>query len=179
MRDLLSRALLAISSALPFYLISDSNARAGDWGCEVILCISNPGGPTQYAECEPPIHKLWSELAKGHSFPTCNGVGFRTSEPGYEPYYCDKGYRLTRSYGERGEVVACVSTSPEIVDHSRCYDVHDNYLSNRDGVSSAHWQRQGGRLECTGYVTVQPMMRRQPHYVDVVIDGIGEQRVWY
>jgi len=179
MRDLLSRALLAISSALPFYLISDSNARASDWGCEVILCISNPGGPTQYAECEPPIQKLWSELAKAHSFPTCNGVGFRTSEPGYEPYYCDKGYRLTRSRRERGEVVACVSTSRQAVDHSRCYDGHDNYLSNRDGVSSADWQRQGGRFECTGYVTAQPKMRRQPHYVDVMIDGIGEQRVWY
>lgn len=41
------------------------------WGCEVMLCLSNPGGPTEFAECKPPIEKLWKHLAKGHSFPTC------------------------------------------------------------------------------------------------------------
>jgi len=42
-----------------------------DWGCEVLLCLSNPAGPTAVAPCVPPIHKLWHELARGHAFPSC------------------------------------------------------------------------------------------------------------
>jgi hypothetical protein len=51
-------------------------AHADDWGCQVILCLSNPGGPEQYGECVPPIEKLWNALRHGDPFPTCNfGVG--------------------------------------------------------------------------------------------------------
>lgn len=47
-------------------------AQAEDmWGCEVLLCLSNPAGPTAVSECKPPITKLWRHLAKGGSFPTC------------------------------------------------------------------------------------------------------------
>jgi len=42
-----------------------------DWGCEVLLCLANPNGPTAVAPCVPPIHRLWRELARGHAFPTC------------------------------------------------------------------------------------------------------------
>lgn len=48
-----------------------SLARADDWGCEVLLCLSNPAGPTAVTQCVPPIKKLWRELAKGRAFPTC------------------------------------------------------------------------------------------------------------
>jgi hypothetical protein len=48
---------------------------ASDFGCEVLLCLSNPGGPTQYAACVPPITKLWQELAIGRSFPICSDGG--------------------------------------------------------------------------------------------------------
>ncbi|MDS0862197.1 hypothetical protein NUV25_31275 [Burkholderia pseudomultivorans] len=51
-------------------------ARADDWGCQVLLCLSNPGGPEQYGECVPPIEKLWSALRHGDPFPTCDfGAG--------------------------------------------------------------------------------------------------------
>jgi len=50
-------------------------AATGDWGCQVLLCLSNPGGPTQYGACVPPISKLWRSLAKGEAFPTCAGAG--------------------------------------------------------------------------------------------------------
>lgn len=46
-------------------------AAADDWGCQVLLCLSNPNGPTAVSECVPPITKLWKALAKGHAFPTC------------------------------------------------------------------------------------------------------------
>ena len=53
-------------------------AFASDWGCQVVLCLATPGSPTTYAECVPPITKLWNVLAMGGSFPTCTGVGIRT-----------------------------------------------------------------------------------------------------
>ena len=55
-------------------------ALASDWGCQVVLCLATPGSPTQYAECVPPITKLWNVLATGGSFPTCTGVGVRTAK---------------------------------------------------------------------------------------------------
>ena len=45
-------------------------AHAQDWGCQVLLCLANPGGPTQYAECVGPISKLWDALRRGNAFPT-------------------------------------------------------------------------------------------------------------
>ena len=44
---------------------------ADQWGCEVLLCLSNPARPTAVKECEPPIHRLWDHLRDGHEFPTC------------------------------------------------------------------------------------------------------------
>jgi hypothetical protein len=179
MRNLLTRALFAASSIASLYLISGSHVRADDWGCQVILCISNPGGPTQYDECKPAIHKLWSELAKGHSFPTCNSVGLRISQPGYEPHYCGPGYRLIRSYGVRGQEVSCVSTAPQKLDDAFCSYGHNNYLSTDGGVTSAGWQRHDGRLQCFGQMTVRPTVRERPHFIDVTVHGAGTQRVWY
>ena len=58
------------------------------WGCQVVLCLATPGSPTTYAECVPPITKLWNVLATGGSFPTCTGVGIRTKSAKH-------GYNLT------------------------------------------------------------------------------------
>lgn len=173
MKNLLVGSFFAIVGFVPLYLISGSNARADDWGCQVILCLSNPGGATQYVECQPPIQKLWRALAKGHSFPTCRGVGFQASRPGYEPYFCNDGYRLTTRYGDRGLVASCISTTPQTVSNDEC--------TSSDGgrTTSAYWRWSEGRAVCQRYVTASPNVRPQPHYVDVTIDGIGKQRVWY
>ncbi|MEZ2127901.1 MULTISPECIES: hypothetical protein [unclassified Sinorhizobium] len=179
MKSLLFNSLLGICCTLSVYLISGSKARADDWGCQVILCLSNPGGPTEYAECRPPIQKLWRELAKGHSFPTCSGVGFRSSRPGYEPYYCEAGYSLIGDYGSHGQEATCASISLERVSRTLCSYGRNNDNSNSGSVLSARWQRIGGRLQCMGYPTARPNMRSQPHYVDVTIDGSGTHRVWY
>jgi hypothetical protein len=169
MKKALVSVFVPAVSLASFPLGFDSKARADDWGCQVILCLSNPGGATQYAECRPPVEKLWRELAKGHSFPSCSGAGFQASEPKYEPYYCDAGYRLTIRYGDHGQEASCVSTTPETVPDSECY---------LDRGSSG-WSWNGSERQCQRYVSVQPHVRAQPHYVDVTIDGIGRQRVWY
>jgi len=44
-----------------------------DWACTVMLCLGDPRGPTAEPACRPPIQKLWRELAKGRSMPTCRG----------------------------------------------------------------------------------------------------------
>lgn len=50
-------------------------AHANDLGCQVLLCLSNPGGPTQYGACVAPMAELWQRLATGGSFPGCSGGG--------------------------------------------------------------------------------------------------------
>lgn len=46
--------------------------KSGDnWGCEVMLCLANPQGPTAVSQCVPPIKKLWKHLAKGRPMPVC------------------------------------------------------------------------------------------------------------
>ncbi|WP_235993974.1 hypothetical protein [Paraburkholderia solitsugae] len=64
-----SFAALALIAACAF---ASGIAHADDWGCQVILCLSNPGGPEQYSECVPPIERLWRALRHGDPFPTCN-----------------------------------------------------------------------------------------------------------
>lgn len=66
------RLLVALSFLVGWSLLSPSVARADDWGCQVILCLANPGGPEQYSQCVPPIEKLWSALRHGDPFPTCD-----------------------------------------------------------------------------------------------------------
>lgn len=57
-------------------------ASASDWGCQVLLCLSDPRGPTTEGECVPPIHKLWDHLRKGRVFPTCDLAGDSRSGSG-------------------------------------------------------------------------------------------------
>lgn len=179
MRNLLASAFFAASAVVPSYLIFGSHALADDWGCQVILCISNPGGPTQYGECGPPIHKLWNELAKGHPFPTCKSVGVRTSPPGYEPYSCNPDHRLIRRYGVRGQEASCISRSPQRVDDIFCSYSDDLDPSTHGVVTSASWRRLNGQLECFGHVTARPTLRERPQYMDVTVDGRVTQRIWY
>ena len=63
-------AMLALGAAFP-----TAPARANDLGCQVLVCLSNPGGATQYAQCVAPMTKLWQRLATGGAFPGCSGGG--------------------------------------------------------------------------------------------------------
>jgi hypothetical protein len=170
----LSGILLCVS----LYTFSASIAHANDWGCEVLLCLSNPDGPTQYGECRPPIERLWSHLAKGRSFPTCSGVGFTASKPRYDPYYCDAGFRLVTRTSDRGRnEVSCASAEPKVVSDDVCRN--DRRGGGGGAQGSGHWYFEDGRRVCKAIVTARPHIREQPRYVDVTIDGAGRQRVWF
>ena len=92
----LSLAVLAMGTAL-----QPTPARANDLGCQVLLCLSNPGGATQYAQCVAPMTKLWQRLAIGGSFPGCSGGGVARTKV----YDCDSATRrrvvMTFSDGRR------------------------------------------------------------------------------
>ena len=173
MKNAVIRALSGVLLCVSLYTFSSSLARGDDWGCQVLLCLSNPGGATEFAECRPPIERLWSHLAKGRSFPICSGVGFTASRPGYEPYYCDAGYRLvTRASDHARNEVGCVSTEPQIVSSQMC--MHDD-----GGGTSGRWSVEDGKRVCKAFVAARPNIRSQPRYVDVTIEGLGRQRVWF
>ena len=57
--------------ALLASVAASGNAQSSQYGCTVLLCLSNPAGPTAVAECVPPIRQLWRDLARGRPFPTC------------------------------------------------------------------------------------------------------------
>ena len=69
--------LMRLAVAVPIVAMSMHTvpARANDLGCQVLLCLSNPGGATQYEACVPPMTELWKKLATGGSFPGCSGGG--------------------------------------------------------------------------------------------------------
>jgi len=46
-----------------------------EWACKVAMCMANPGGPTEFAECVDPIKRLQRHLAKGRPFPVCRFLG--------------------------------------------------------------------------------------------------------
>jgi hypothetical protein len=75
-----SAGAVALCAAGVIAVAAPQPAYASDWGCQVVLCLATPGSPTTYAECVPPITKLWNVLALGGSFPTCTGVGIRTKK---------------------------------------------------------------------------------------------------
>lgn len=97
-------------AAASILILSTSLAQADDWGCEVLLCMANPAGPTALVQCVPAITKLWKHLAKGHGFPTCfQASGQRSSarHTTFSPEYCPDGY-LRQS--TEGKDVRCALT---------------------------------------------------------------------
>lgn len=87
--------LLLISGLLSITVTTVSTA--GDWGCKCVLCLSNPGGATEFSECVPPIERLWRHLHWGGDFPECDmGSSSGVSvEQGYEKWEpCKEGYSM-------------------------------------------------------------------------------------
>jgi len=165
-----------------------------DWGCQVLLCLSDPRGPTTESECRPPIHKLWRHLAKGRPFPSCvlagsasNGTGSfaRLVHDPYDP--CPEGLVPAGGYVAQSE-----SSS-----HRQWRRLPYNWSNMGQSYNDDDSNRNQGRRACVGkaigsysvgtssddYVQVtvydkvvwQP--RHNPRAIDVFIDGKLHQRV--
>lgn len=169
----ISKIALSGSLSIALYAVCETKSYADHWACEVLLCLANPGGPTEFAECRPPIHKLWDHLAKGRPVPVCGGIGFRASRPGYEPYYCEAGYRLRQRNGDRGREATCVSVQPVPTGNDNCK------RRSQDGPQVGQWQWAQGQRVCVAYRLKPPHLRQRPRFVDLKIDGVAPQRVWF
>ncbi|WP_321907918.1 hypothetical protein [Paraburkholderia sp. J11-2] len=76
MRSIVRRWTLALTLVAGTSVLAPGVAHADDWGCQVLLCLSNPGGREQYGARVSPIERLWSALRHGDSVPTCDfGTG--------------------------------------------------------------------------------------------------------
>ena len=159
-----------VGFALAAGLLFTTPAAASDWGCEVLLCLSNPGGPMQFAACVPPITRLYDVLRSGGSFPTCTGVGFSSSMPRVEPYRCEDGSVLTRIEGEGTDRLTCRSVERHEVTLDKCTGSHRS--------ETAKMLFRGGEVVCMDYADTRPEKRDQPNYVDVTIEGRA-QRIWF
>lgn len=164
------------------------------WGCEVLLCLSNPNGPKAVSECVPPIDRLYRHLRKGHSFPKCPQAGpGNYAQPVMNPYdpcesvgledapagWIAEGkdrYHLTqaRRYNGAGSydsengwgTKACVK-KPAVGSYSTSY-------CTGSGVD-----RDCYRIHVTLFDKVVWMPFKSPSAIDVYIDGKLYHRVHY
>lgn len=58
-------------AAVVIFGIFAGAAHADDYGCTVLLCLSNPQGPMAVSQCVPPIKRLYDDLSHGRGFPSC------------------------------------------------------------------------------------------------------------
>ena len=50
--------------------LASIQVKADEWGCTVVLCLSNPAGPTSVPECVPPVEELLAVIRSG-GVPQC------------------------------------------------------------------------------------------------------------
>lgn len=161
------RLALRLGALTASLILSWVPAQASDWGCQVLLCLSNPGSPTEYAECRPPIEKLYSVLASGGSFPSCSEGGMSTSKMGLQLFQCPPGWALKDNHALFGSNVCQSLTETRRV----CTDETTGHNGKPQQVCrDVPLERKADR-------------NPKPHYIDVTYpDGKGgttTQRVWF
>ena len=80
-----ARKLLLSIAFIAFY----PSAQASDYGCQVLLCLANPAGPTAVSQCIPPITRLWEDLAHFRGFPSCETASAKGSRAQIGSSYFD------------------------------------------------------------------------------------------
>jgi len=75
--------------------------------------------------------------------------------------------------------VSCVSTSAQAVNSSLCKHRSEQLRNDDSLFVDAKWQYEKGYRQCMGHKTARPLVHEKPNYIDVTIDGVGKQRVWF
>lgn len=194
-----SKAATAAGALLAGLALLPAPARSDDWGCQVLLCMSNPGGPTQFAECVPPIERLWRHLRRGGSFPTCDMAGSPESGGSYiqqvfDPYdLCPSGLQPAPAgqwVGSRsllgllplGGLPADGNTARPAQSEASITSDHGDGLGPRACVGSLMGTTvEGGsddeRITVYVYDAVQWLQPKSPQAFDVYIDSSLFHRV--
>jgi hypothetical protein len=88
-------SIIAAIMAFTVFVVM-SPAGGSDHGCKVLMCMSNPAGPTAVQECVPDINKLMADMAKPNfSFPKCEEAesgGSRAVPTNERHELCPDGY---------------------------------------------------------------------------------------
>lgn len=168
-------------------VLSLTTATADDWGCQVLLCLSDPRGARTEAECQPPIDRLYRHLRHGGSFPTCElagspSTGGSWAQPVVDPYdQCPAGLRPapanTWVAGRRGTGV----TDPPAVSEPLTTGVGPRACVGTPlGVTNATTvDTDGNPVTVTVYDSVVWQPPSSPRAIDVYVDGRLQQRVRY
>lgn len=189
--------------AIALFLASvGTSANASDYGCTVLLCLSNPAGPKAVSECVPPIDRLFRDLRKGRSFPSCDmatGPGGRSyARQVYDPYDpCPAPLKPA----PRGSVVAQGAPNPDARPRGFRNGSHMYQLTARPQVSEPRDNEMrffgAGPRACVGepvgqyqvgdyndnyytvtvYNEVQWQQAQSPRAIDVFIDDQWYRRV--
>ncbi|EBC1886528.1 hypothetical protein BU332_22785 [Salmonella enterica] len=192
---LLSASLVGVISLFA------QSAKADDlWGCQVLLCLSDPRGPTTEAECRPPIHKLWRHLRKGKPFPTCNmATNPQTGKRSYAKLVFDPYDPCPEGTKPAGGYIAQSDSSDRKAWRNIRYSYSPHGRSDQDG---GRWAYGKGPRACVGnylgthYATedygdgaytvsiqvfdqVLWQQPQNPRAIDVFIDDTFFQRVRY
>ncbi|WP_157067792.1 hypothetical protein [Desulfosarcina cetonica] len=140
-------------------------APASEWGCKCILCISNPGGATEFSECEPPIRKLKRHLEHGGSFPKCESAAAAgyTTKQGYVKYYtCEE------SYGEGWDPIKVFGKH-----YCRKFIGYKIVITEYGDSGTTH------KRKVKDYEYQKRKKRENPYYIDLVASDGTTQRFWY
>lgn len=151
--------VLALAAGLSFNDTTD--AKADQWGCEVLLCAaSSEPSWRAISACHPPMNRLISAMRQpGFSWPTCPEAG--TGGPGYEKYAdCPPGWSAATSGddgvgGSRGEADVCA----------------------RETDSCGATLRPGEH--CQQIETMPRPLRSKPYYFDIASDDGTVTRHWF
>jgi hypothetical protein len=133
--------------------------------------MSNPGGATQYKECQPPIRKLERHLSRGGRFPGCQGAessGYGIKQ-GYERYYS-----CQQAYGE-GYRLTTIDTSGERSSYRKVCRKFMGYKIIRQWDDNDYVEKKVPVYSHRGL-----KFRHKPHYVELrTPNGQKCDRVWY
>lgn len=114
---------------------------------------------------------------KGVRFPTCAGVGFQTSRPFYEPLL-QRRLPLICWHGPSGRDATCISTSLQAV--STALPARSRRWRSEQRFCHVTEVAKGRRaIPMPGQYRGATLVREKPRYVDVTIEGVGTQRVWF
>lgn len=192
--------LVALLSAA-CWMLTVSPARADDWGCEVLLCLSDPSGPTSQEACRPPINKLWRHLAKGKAFPSCDAGEGTYVKRGYDAYYdCAELYPAKPRPAKPAEYGSWNWYKRQQFDREYDHPGWDGYpvfWGDRSGGMGGGKDRDrtepvcrtqtpvyvcgsGKERECSWVYPSKPAVRRtKPNWIDVYVDDKKQHRVWW
>lgn len=175
------KKVLMACAVIMILSVCASSLIASDWGCKCILCLSNPGGPTEFDECKPPIRKLERHLENRGSFPSCNEAeasGYHVNK-GYEQNFtCEEGY---------GEDWHLASKMVDVGGENQRYE-RQEYCRKFEGYKTVQVCDEldnGNLYNCktkqVPQYSEQPLKRRsKPHFVELQgPNGEKYEKVWY